>query len=217
MIIIIKRAIQGEYVHFNLLNLRDYTKDKHKTTDDRPFGGGPGMILKPEPLFAAVESLKTNDSHIILLSPSGRLFNQSIANRLSNKESHLILICGHYEGIDERVRQELVHEEISIGEYILTNGGLASAVLSDAVVRLIPGVLGGGKESLINESFNKERMEHPQYTRPETFRNMTVPKILLSGDHGAILKWKKLKSEENTNIYNKNLKDKSFKKSKNNT
>ena len=134
--------MESNYVQFNIINPRDFTEDKHRTTDDRPFGGGPGMIMKPKPLVMAVESVKTDISKVILLSPSGKTFKQAFAERLVSKNQHLILICGHYEGVDERVIELLVDEQISIGDYILTNGALASAVISDAIVRLIPGVLG---------------------------------------------------------------------------
>ncbi len=185
-----KRAAEAGLVEFNLINLRDFTVDKHNTTDDRPFGGGPGMVLKPEPLFAAVESIQTPESRVILMSPQGQPFKQSHARKLAVESSHLIFICGHYEGVDERIRAGLVDEEISIGDYVLTNGVLSAAVVIDAVVRLRPGVLGGGEIATEAESFSAGLLDHPQYTRPPEFRGMKVPEILFSGDHGKIGKWR---------------------------
>ncbi|VGO18466.1 tRNA (guanosine(37)-N1)-methyltransferase TrmD [Pontiella sulfatireligans] len=185
-----KRASEAGLVEFRLINPRDFTTDKHNTTDDRPFGGGPGMLMKPEPLFAAVESVHTPQSHVILMTPSGKTFEQADARRLSIVHSHLIFICGHYEGVDERVREALVDEEISIGDYVLTNGVLSAVVIIDAVARLRPGVLGGGEIATEDESFSSGLLEHPQYTRPPEFRGMKVPEILFSGDHGKIAQWR---------------------------
>jgi len=185
-----KRAAAAGFAQFNAINLRDFTTDKHNTTDDRPFGGGPGMVLKPEPLFAAIESVKTPASRVILMSPQGRPFKQSHARRLADNSSHLIFICGHYEGVDERIREALVDEEISIGDYVLTNGVLSAAVVIDAVVRLRPGVLGGGETAIEDESFSDGLLEYPQYTRPPEFREMKVPEILFTGDHGKIAAWR---------------------------
>lgn len=185
-----KRAAAANLVEFCTINLRDFTTDKHNTTDDRPFGGGPGMVMKPEPIFAAIESVRSPDSHIILMTPSGRTFGQADALRLAKESSHLIFICGHYEGVDERVREALVDEEISIGDYILTNGVLAAAVVIDALVRLIPGVLGGGDVAAQEESFASGLLEYPQYTRPAEYHGMKVPKILFSGDHARITEWR---------------------------
>ncbi len=193
-----KKAVESNYVQFNIINPRDFTEDKHRTTDDRPFGGGPGMIMKPKPLIMAVESVKTDISKVILLSPSGTTFKQSFAERLVSKNQHLILICGHYEGVDERVIELLVDEQISIGDYILTNGALASAVISDAIVRLIPGVLGGGESARQDESYSKGLLDFPQYTRPVEFRNLKVPDILLSGDHALISEWRYKQALERT-------------------
>lgn len=186
-----KRAAAAGLVEFNIINLRDFADDKHHTTDDRPFGGGPGMVMKPEPMFAAVETVYTPESRVILLSPQGRTFKQSDARRLADEWHHLIFICGHYEGIDERIREALADEEISIGDYILTNGVLSSAVVIDAIVRLRPGVLGGGETATAEESFSSGLLEHPQYTRPPEFRGMKVPEILFSGDHGKIERWRR--------------------------
>ena len=193
-----KRAAEAGLVEFNTINLRDFADDKHNTTDDRPFGGGPGMVMKPEPMFAAVESVRTPDSRIILLSPQGGTFKQADARRLADESSHLIFICGHYEGIDERIREALVDEEISIGDYILTNGVLSSAVVIDAVVRLRPGVLGGGEAAVEEESFSSGLLEHPHYTRPPEFRGMKVPEILFTGDHGKIARWRHEQAVERT-------------------
>ncbi len=185
---IINRAQLKKLVEINVIDLRDFTHDSYRTVDDRPYGGGAGMILKPEPLFEAVESLRTDDSHIILLSPQGTTFNQSKANKLVHYH-HLILICGHYEGVDERVKSALIDEEISIGDYILTNGNLPAMVITDAIIRLVPGVL-GNDQSIIEESFSHGLLEYPQYTRPSDYRDMKVPEILLSGNHKQIKLWK---------------------------
>lgn len=191
-----KRAAQQGAVQFNPIDLRDFTDDRHRTTDDRPFGGGPGMIMKAEPLFKAIESIRTPESRVILMCPQGRPFKQSIARDLS-RESHLILVCGHYEGVDERVREQMVDDEISIGDYVLTNGALAAAVVVDAVVRLLPGVL-GGEGAADQESFSDGQLEYPQYTRPADFRGHPVPDILLSGDHARIAKWREEQSKART-------------------
>jgi len=182
-------------LEIHLHNLRDYTLDKHRKVDDRPFGGGPGMILTPEPVFRAVEAIKqTADGRrqtakVILLSPQGKTLNQKLAEKLS-KRKHLILICGRYEGVDERVRESLVDEEISIGDYILSGGELAALVLTDSLARLLPGVL-GHKDSNVRESFSDNLLEYPQYTRPADFRGLRVPQVLLSGDHKKIEEWRK--------------------------
>jgi len=194
---IFKRAIDNKLVNINLQNIRDYTHDKHHTADDYPYGGGPGMVLKPEPIFEAVESIKSDISSkekagmlpIILLTPQGRLFSQQIAQELS-KYSHLILICGHYEGVDERVREHLATDELSIGDYVLTGGELPAMVVVDAVVRLLPGVL-GSEASPLDESHATGLLEYPQYTRPPEYRGWSVPEILLSGNHAQIAKWRR--------------------------
>ena len=192
---IFQRAIDRKLVEVKIHNIRDYTHDKHHTVDDYPYGGGAGMVLKPEPIFAAVEAIRGDISHqqgvdgvtVILLTPQGRLFSQQIALELS-KYSHLILICGHYEGVDERVGEHLVTDEISIGDYVLSGGELAAMVLADAVVRLLPGVL-GSEASLIDDSHADGLLEHPQYTRPPVYRGWAVPEVLLSGNHAQIAKW----------------------------
>jgi tRNA (guanine37-N1)-methyltransferase len=184
-----KRAQENKIVDLRIHNLRDWTTDKHRIVDDAPFGGGQGMVMKPEPIFAAVEQLKTQKSKIILMSPGGRRLDQKLATELSS-ESHLIVICGHYEGVDHRVIEHLVDLEISIGDYVLTNGAIAAVVLVDAVVRLLPGVL-GHEHSAIDDSFSTGLLEGPQYTRPSEFRDWKVPEVLLSGNHAEIGKWRK--------------------------
>lgn len=191
-----KRAQSLEAVRFRLINPRDFTADIHHTTDDRPFGGGPGMVMKPEPLFEAIESVKTPESRVIYLSPQGRVFQQTSAERLSHA-THLIFLCGHYEGIDERVIESLVDEEISIGDYVLTNGVLAAGVVIDATVRLLPGVLGGAGAAE-QDSFSSGMLDHPHYTRPETYRGKSVPPILLSGNHAAIAAWRREQALQRT-------------------
>ena len=196
---IMKRAIERNLVKINAHNIRDWAHDKHHTVDDCPYGGGAGMVLKPQPIFEAVEAVTgCNESQpvsgvpVILLSPQGRLFSHSIAVELA-RHSRMVLICGHYEGVDERVIEHLVTDEISIGDYVLTGGELPAMVLADAVVRLIPGVL-GSEESAQEESHIAGLLEYPQYTRPPEYRGYTVPDILLSGDHGAIARWRREQS-----------------------
>jgi tRNA (guanine37-N1)-methyltransferase len=185
---IIKRAREAGRLDLAIHNLRDYTHDRHNTVDDRPFGGGPGMLLKPEPIFEAVESLAREGTRVILLSPAGRPFGQAIARELAGLE-HLLLVSGHYEGFDERVRQKLAQDELSIGDYVLTNGALPVMVIIDAVTRLLPGVLGDA-ESAQEDSFSQGLLEYPQYTRPAEFRGMKVPEVLLSGNHAEIARWR---------------------------
>ncbi len=187
---ILKRAIERQLMVINIFNIRDYTHDKHHTVDDTPYGGGAGMLLKPDPIFEAVEAIKpAADTPIILLSPQGRLFSHSIARELSG-HPRLILICGHYEGVDERVRQHLATDEISIGDYVLSGGELAAMVITDAVARLVPGVL-GSEDSAANDSHTDGLLEYPQYTRPPAYRGWAVPKILLSGNHAQIAQWQR--------------------------
>ena len=193
---IIKRACESGRLQLGIHDLRDYTHDRHRMVDDRPFGGGPGMLMKPEPLFEAVEALRGEKTRVILTSPAGRLFRQQIARELAAEE-HLLLVCGSYEGFDERVRQGLADDELSIGDYVLTNGALPAMVIIDSVTRLLPGVL-GDDESSQDESFSGGLLEYPQYTRPAEFRGMTVPEVLLSGDHAAIEKWRREQAEVQT-------------------
>jgi len=189
---IMKRAQENKIVDLRIHNLRDWTKDKHRIVDDAPFGGGQGMVMKPEPIFAAVEELRAQvdeKSKIILMSPAGRRFDQPMAERFS-REPHLILICGHYEGVDHRVIEHLVDLEISIGDYVLTNGAIAAVVLVDAIVRLLPGAL-GHEQSAADDSFSAGLLEAPQYTRPAEFRDWQVPDVLVSGNHAEIAAWRK--------------------------
>ena len=195
---IIKRARQAGLLDLQLHQLRDWTHDRHKTVDDRPFGGGPGMLLKVEPIFEAVESLQREQTRVVLMSPSGRKFDQSIARGLAQQE-HLVIVTGHYEGFDERIREALADDELSIGDYVLTNGALPAMVVIDTVVRLLPGVLGDDASSS-EESFSAGLLEYPQYTRPAEFRGMKVPDVLQSGNHAEIAKWRaeqaKLRTKE---------------------
>ena len=206
-----KRAQEKRIVELHIHNLRDWTGDKHHVVDDAPFGGGQGMVMKPEPIFAAVEDLsderqktlnaqhstpniqrskiENRKSKIILMSPAGRRFDQSVATQLS-EESHLIIICGHYEGVDHRVIEHLIDVEVSIGDYVLTNGAIAAVVLVDAIVRLLPGTL-GHEQSAADDSFSSSLLEAPQYTRPAEFRGWKVPDVLLSGNHAEIVDWRK--------------------------
>ncbi len=193
---ILKRAQDKECVKIRVRNLRDYAEGKHKITDDRPYGGGPGMLLKPEPVFKAVEDLRRRHSRVVLMAPSGKRFDQKMAQRLAG-EQHLIFLCGHYEGFDHRVHEMLADEEISIGDYVLTNGALAAMVVVDAVVRLLPGVVGDA-ESVLQESFTTGMLDHPQYTRPPEFRGRKVPEILLGGNHAAIAQWRARRAKEQT-------------------
>jgi tRNA (guanine37-N1)-methyltransferase len=185
---IIQRARTNGALDLKIHNLRDYTHDRHKTVDDRPFGGGPGMLLKPEPIFEAVEALAREQTRVILLSPAGRKFDQAVARELAQQE-HLLMICGSYEGFDERIREHLADDELSIGDYVLTNGALPAMVIVDTVTRLLPGVL-GDDESSRDESFTQDLLEYPHYTRPAEFRGLKVPEVLLSGNHAEIAKWR---------------------------
>jgi tRNA (guanine37-N1)-methyltransferase len=198
-----KRAQESGIVDLRVHNLRDWTIDKHHVVDDAPFGGGQGMVMKPEPIFAAVEKLRKQTPNVqlsaakvILMSPAGRRFDQQLATELSN-ESHLIVICGHYEGIDHRVVEQLVDLEISIGDYVLTNGAIAAVVIVDAIVRLLPGVL-GHEQSSADDSFSSGLLEAPQYTRPAEFRGWKVPEVLLSGNHAEIAAWRKAQGLKRT-------------------
>lgn len=185
---IVRRARDSGLLDLRVHNLRDYTHDHYKTVDDRPFGGGPGMVLKPEPIFEAVENLAGDRTRVLLTTPAGRVFRQDIACELAQQE-HLLILCGSYEGVDERVREALVHDELSLGDFVLTNGGLPAMVIIDAVTRLLPGAL-GKDESARDESFSRGLLEYPHYTRPAEFRGRKVPEVLLSGHHAEIEKWR---------------------------
>ena len=188
---ILKRARESGRLSVARHDIRDYATGKHRITDDTPYGGGGGMVMKPEPIFAAVENVlgEETDVPVILLTPQGRLFTQAVAVELS-RHRRMLLICGHYEGVDERVRQHLATDEISIGDYVLTGGELAAMVIVDAVTRLLPGVL-GDPAATVNDSHSRGLLEGPHYTRPRTFRGWEAPEILLSGDHAAVARWRR--------------------------
>jgi tRNA (guanine37-N1)-methyltransferase len=185
---IIRRARDKGILELGIHNLRDWTHDRHKTVDDKPFGGGPGMLLKPEPIFEAVEQLANDQTRVVLMTPSGRKFSQAVAREFATGP-HLLLVTGHYEGFDERIREHLADDEISLGDFVLTNGALPAMVIVDAVTRLLPGVL-GDDESSHDESFSHGLLEYPHYTRPAEFRGWKVPDMLLSGHHAEIAKWR---------------------------
>jgi tRNA (guanine37-N1)-methyltransferase len=190
------RAREAKLLEVNVRNIRDWATDKHKTTDDRPFGGGAGMVMKCEPVFAAIEAVQTPGCRRIYLTPDGVPFTAAKAEQLA-REPHLVFLSGHYEGIDQRIRDTLIDEEISIGDYVLTNGTLAAAVVIDALARFIPGVLGEEK-SLTTESFTRNLLDFPNYTRPAVYRGMSVPEVLLEGNHGKIEKWRHAQQLEKT-------------------
>ena len=192
---IIGKAIEKELIDINLINIRDFSKDKHKKVDDTPYGGGAGMVMKPDVVYDAYKSIEDRNAKVIYMSPQGKTLNQKKVEELA-KESHLIILCGHYEGIDQRVLDKIVDEEISIGDYVLTGGEIPAMVLIDSVSRYIKGVL--NEESIQEESFSNGLLEYPQYTRPEIFEGVKVPEILLSGHHENIEKWRKEKSIEIT-------------------
>jgi len=193
---ILGRARESGLVKVEAVDLRRWTSDRHRTVDDAPYGGGPGMVMKIEPIASALAELRRPGSKVILLSPQGKTLRQPIVREYA-KINHLILLCGHYEGVDQRVADHLVDDEISIGDYILTNGVIPALVLTDAIVRLIPGVL-GHEDSSITESFELRRLDHPHYTRPEDFKGWKVPPVLLSGNHGAIASWRAGRALEET-------------------
>lgn len=190
------RARTAGLLDVNVRNVRDWATDKHRTTDDRPFGGGAGMVMKCEPVFAAIEELQTPGCRRIYLTPDGAPFTAARAEQLA-RESHLIFLSGHYEGVDQRIRDTVIDEELSIGDYVLTNGTLAAAVVIDALARFIPGVLGEEK-SLTSESFTRNLLDFPNYTRPAVYRGMSVPEVLLQGNHGEIEKWRRARQLEKT-------------------
>ncbi len=190
---IIKRAVDRGLVEISIYNIRDYTWDRHHVVDDYPYGGGQGMVLKPEPVFEAVEAIKGDSKMpVILLTPQGRLLHQRVAEELA-KHEEMILLCGHYEGVDERVREHLATDEISIGDYVLSGGELAAMVVVDAVVRQLPGAL-GGEGAVMEDSHSSGLLEYPQYTRPQIFRGWEVPQVLLSGNHAQIARWRREQS-----------------------
>lgn len=205
---ILKRAREAGLIDINLVNIRDFAADRHKMTDDYPYGGGSGMVMKPEPIAKALRHVEqiAGRGRVILLSPSGKRFDQAVARRLSN-ERHLVLICGRYEGIDERVRERFVDEEMSVGDYILTGGEFPAMVIVDAVSRLIPGVLGCA-ESPEEESFSRDILEYPQYTRPPEFEGMKVPDVLLSGNHAEIARWRRREALKKTILVRPDLMEK---------
>lgn len=204
---ILKQAQVKALVEIAVHDLRDYTNDKHRTIDDTPYGGGAGMVLKPEPIFRCVEALKAarNYDEVILLTPEGERFAQKLANELSLKQN-LIFLCGHYKGVDERVREALVSQEISVGDYVLTGGELPALVVIDAVVRLIPGVLGDA-ESALDDSFQQNSLDYPHYTRPPELKGMKVPEVLLTGHHSEIKKWREAQALKRTSERRKDLLD----------
>jgi tRNA (guanine37-N1)-methyltransferase len=193
---ILKRSQEKQLVELQALDLRDWTTDKHRTTDDAPYGGGPGMVMKIEPIDMALSAVRKQGSKVFFLSPQGNKFSHRMASELA-REEHLILLCGHYEGVDQRVSDHLVDGEISIGDYVLTSGVLPALVVTDAIVRLIPGVL-GDLQSAEQDSFVAGQLDHPHYTRPENYRGWAVPEVLLSGNHGAVEKWRKVQAAEMT-------------------
>ena len=192
---ILGRALEKNLISLNLINIRDFSKDKHKKVDDTPYGGGAGMVIRPDVVYDAYKSVKDENAKVIYMSPQGNVLNQKKVESLS-KEKHLILLCGHYEGIDQRVIDEIVDEEISIGDYVLTGGEIPAMVLIDSVSRYVEGVL--TKESIKEESFSNNLLEYPQYTRPETFLDKKVPEVLLSGHHENIRKWREEQALKNT-------------------
>ena len=200
---IIKRARQKGLLNIQCIQIRDFAFDKHRKVDDRPFGGGPGMVLKPEPLTRSIQSVRRADSRVIYLSPQGKVLTAETCSRLATYP-HLILLSGHYEGIDERVIEDEVNEEISIGDYVLTNGALAAIVLVDAMARFIPGVI-GNPEAVEKDSFQKGMLDYPQYTHPEVFNQKQVPPVLLSGNHGTIATWRKQAALEKMRVVRPDL------------
>src|SRR5215813_14029929 len=200
-----KRAQENGILDLGIHNLRDWTTDKHHVVDDAPFGGGQGMVMKPEPIFAAVEDLRNQISKVVLMSPAGHRFDQQTAMQLS-QESHLIIVCGHYEGVDHRVIEHLIDLEMSIGDYVLTNGAIAAVVVVDAIVRLLPGTL-GHEQSAADDSFSNGLLEAPQFTRPADFRGWEVPKVLLCGNHAQIAKWRREQAIKRTRENRQDLLD----------
>lgn len=204
---IMGRAKEKNIYELNLINIRDFSLDKHKKTDDYVFGGGDGMLMTPQPLYDAIMSVKTNDSHVVYMSPKGSVLNQTKVQEIAKNYSHLIIVCGHYEGIDERIIDLCIDEQISIGDYVLTGGELPAMVLTDAILRYIPNVL-HNDTSVVDESFSDGLLEHPQYTRPREFMGLEVPEVLISGNHKEIEKWKIEQKILETKKYRPDLLDK---------
>ena len=202
---IVRRAKLAEIVKINVYDLRSFTTDRHRTTDDKTFGGGDGMVMKCEPIFQAVEEIVgtcerenyPSETRVVLLSPQGRVFKQSVAREFADRANHIVLICGRYEGVDERVNEALVTDEISIGDYVLSGGEPAAIVLTDAIIRLLPNAL-GGETSAVNDSFTENLLDYPHYTQPREFRGMEVPEVLLSGNHAEIERWRRARALEKT-------------------
>lgn len=199
---IIKRAVDKKLLEINVIDIREFSKDKHKKCDDYPFGGGAGMLMQVEPLYYAIKSVQSGNSKLIFPSPQGKVFNQNMAKELSEEE-HLVFICGHYEGVDERIFELFNIEEISLGDFVLTGGELPSMVMVDAISRLVDGVI--SRESLENESFSNNLLEYPQYTRPSSFMGLDVPEVLLSGNHQEVDKWRAEQSLKRTKERRKDL------------
>ncbi len=204
---IMGRAKEKNIYELNLINIRDFSLDKHKKTDDYVFGGGDGMLMTPQPLYDAIMSVKTNDSHVVYMSPKGSVLNQTKVQEIAKNYNHLIIVCGHYEGIDERIIDLCIDEQISIGDYVLTGGELPAMVLTDAILRYIPNVL-HNDTSVVDESFSDGLLEHPQYTRPREFMGLEVPEVLISGNHKEIEKWKIEQKILETKKYRPDLLDK---------
>jgi len=212
---IIRRAKLAEIVEINIYDIRSFTTDKHRKTDDTPFGGGDGMVMKAEPIFNAIEGIigtceresYPEKTRVVLLSPQGKPLKQAIAKEFADQANHLILICGRYEGIDERVNEQLVTDEISIGDYVLSGGEPAAIVLTDAIIRLLPNALGSAT-SAVNDSFTTNLLDYPHYTYPRNFRGIEVPEVLLSGNHAEIEEWRRQKALEKTQNFRKDLLDK---------
>lgn len=204
---IMGRAKEKNIYELNLINIRDFSLDKHKKTDDYVFGGGDGMLMTPQPLYDAIMSVKTSDSHVVYMSPKGSVLNQAKVQEIAKKYNHLIIVCGHYEGIDERIIDLCIDEQISIGDYVLTGGELPAMVLTDAILRYIPNVL-HNDTSVVDESFSDGLLEHPQYTRPREFMGLEVPDVLISGNHKEIEKWKMEQKILETKKYRPDLLDK---------
>lgn len=202
---ILKRAREKGLAEIEAVDLRRWATGRHRTTDDAPYGGGPGMVMKIEPIHRALTELKGEKTKVVMMSPQGKKFDQSAAEAFAC-EKHIIVVCGHYEGVDQRVADHLVDDEISIGDYVLTNGALAALVFTDAIVRLLPGVL-GDSESAVRESFSTGLLDHPHYTRPETYEGWSVPPILLSGNHAAIESWRRDRAGEATRMRRPDLLD----------